>query len=319
MSDVTFGVKVPEELKQQIDNLIKDSGLRTGKDFMQSLINSYVLEKTKESIPEVAEDLKELQVLTQRIDNIYLNLGYRIENITKSQQEITIKEISKKDGLILILQDQANELEIKYEASSEAYNNEINKSFALTGRVNELTESNKNIKSLIEEYKGKNDMLLNQLKQYEKYPEQLEDTKQLLADSQAKNISLLDNIKDKDFELKEVNKTIIDNQNENILLSDRLKLDHKKELQESNRIIDISKRENLKDREVLIKELTFEKDKSLLELKQIHQVDFEKIQDNYNVKIEKYQSDYKALLEKLEQIDQDKKTTSKAATMKPVR
>jgi len=70
MSDVTFGVKVPEELKLQIDNLIKDSGLRTGKDFMQSLINSYVLEKTKESLPEVAEDLKELQSLTQRIDNI---------------------------------------------------------------------------------------------------------------------------------------------------------------------------------------------------------------------------------------------------------
>ena len=104
MSDVTYGVKVPEELKKQLEDLQKDSGLRVGKDFVQQLVNSYVLEKTKENIPEVAEDLKELQVLTQRINNIYLNLGYRIENVTKSQQEQQEKELSNKDSIISDLQ-----------------------------------------------------------------------------------------------------------------------------------------------------------------------------------------------------------------------
>ena len=41
MADVTFGVKMPEELKKQIEDLMKDAGLRTNKDFMQSLVNSY--------------------------------------------------------------------------------------------------------------------------------------------------------------------------------------------------------------------------------------------------------------------------------------
>jgi len=47
MADTTFGVKVPEELKEQLSKLMQDSGL-SGKDFMQSLVNVYHVEKTKE-------------------------------------------------------------------------------------------------------------------------------------------------------------------------------------------------------------------------------------------------------------------------------
>ena len=44
MKDVTFGVKVPEDLRDEINGLMKDSGL-VGKEFMQQLVDVYMLEQ----------------------------------------------------------------------------------------------------------------------------------------------------------------------------------------------------------------------------------------------------------------------------------
>ena len=43
--DVTFRVEMPEELKKQLEDLQKNSGLRTEKDFMQQLVNVYLVEE----------------------------------------------------------------------------------------------------------------------------------------------------------------------------------------------------------------------------------------------------------------------------------
>ncbi len=295
MSDVTFGVKMPEELKEQITNLIKESGL-PGKDFMQSLINTYHIEATKKNMPQVAEDLKELQGITQRINNIYLNLGYRIDNITKVQQEETNKELNKKDSIISNLQDKITEFNLDKEIISEKYNEIVNLNNDYLNRVNELTESNNHIKALIEEYKEKNDMLLGQLKDYEKYKNQIETTKELLAASQDKNITLENSIKENEFTIKKLNNEILD-----------LKEDKEKTVQEL-------KNKHSEEIETTKEKYQLKNDKAIIELQKQYQSNLQDLQDKYNKEIQEYQNNYKQLLEELKTEKEDIKASLQKKT-----
>jgi len=289
MSDVTFGVKVPEELKLQIDNLIKDSGLRTGKDFMQSLINSYVLEKTKESLPEVAEDLKELQSLTQRIDNIYLNLGYRIDNITKAQQEQQQQLLGKKDSIILDLQSKIEMLSTSKDSLIEENNNIVNLNNEHIQRVNELTEGNNNIKALNEEYKNKIDTMAGIVEEYKSYKVENETVKALLASQQSDNIELKDSLKVKDFTVNGLNKDI-----------DKLNKDHEKAIIELGKSQEQLKDKHISDIEQVKDKASIIMDKALLELQKAQQSQLSLDQSKYNKEVQEYQNKYKALLEELE-------------------
>lgn len=91
MADVTFGVKVPEELKNELSELMKDSTL-SGKEFMGMLLASYKLEKAKEENLLFEGDLKELQTLLKRVQGIYTHM---IEKSQLDYQE-QLKEIEKK-------------------------------------------------------------------------------------------------------------------------------------------------------------------------------------------------------------------------------
>ena len=289
MSDVTFGVKVPEELKLQIDNLIKDSGLRTGKDFMQSLINSYVLEKTKESLPEVAEDLKELQSLTQRIDNIYLNLGYRIDNITKAQQEQQQQLLGKKDSIILDLQSKIEMLSTSKDSLIEENNNIVNLNNEHIQRVNELTEGNNNIKALNEEYKNKIDTMAGIVEEYKSYKVENETVKALLASQQSDNIELKDSLKVKDFTVNGLNKDI-----------EKLNKEHERAIIELGKSQEQLKDKHISDIEQVKDKASIIMDKALLELQKAQQSQLSLDQSKYNKEVQEYQNKYKALLEELE-------------------
>ena len=63
---------------------------------MQQMINLYVLEIAKDRTPEIAQDIRELQSLTQRINDIYLNMGYRMENLYETQRRDMDRQIKKK-------------------------------------------------------------------------------------------------------------------------------------------------------------------------------------------------------------------------------
>lgn len=310
MADTTFGVKVPEELKEQISKLMQDSGL-TGKDFMQGLINVYQVEKTKEQLPETAQELRELQLLTQRINNIYLNLGYRIDNIVKSKDAESIEQLRKKDELISVLQAKNAELESKVETLTEAFNTSVNHKDELNKRVNELTDSNNNIKALVEEYKGKNDMLLGQLKQYEKYPEEIERLKAELANAQRdvlENESMLsikeqsiNNLKDK---VNELALTIDNIKADNTAEKLALKAQHKEE-------VDQLKASYKEGRERFVSDINSVKNaemrEAILKLKEEHQEKLQSVQAEYLNKINDYQDKYRTLLEELENIKSEEK------------
>ena len=100
MADVTFGVKVPEEMKNELSELMKESTV-SGKEFMGMLIASYKLEKAKESSTLFDGDLKELQGLIKRIQSLFINMidksSLEIETIKgESEKKLADKENEKK-------------------------------------------------------------------------------------------------------------------------------------------------------------------------------------------------------------------------------
>lgn len=305
MSDVTFGVKMPEELKNQINKLMSDSGL-VGKDFMQQLTNMYVVEKTRESIPEVAEDLKELQALTQRINNIYLNLGNRIENITKVQQEHAQKELQGKDNIILDLQSKIEALNDENDTLNNDYKNIVNQNIQLNQHVNELTDSNNNIKILNNEYKDKIDTMAGIVEQYKGYKSENDTLKSQLKETQDElqlKKTQLDHKTDDNEKLnqmiiqvrKEDKEEIASLKEKNKTLMQELENKHKDEI------------ETVKDK------ASIEKDKAVLELSKTHQFELQDQQHKHNEEIEKYQSKIKDLLSEIENF---KKVSSKEVKTK---
>lgn len=92
MSDVTFGVKVSEEMKAELSQLMKDHAL-SGKEFMSMLLASYRLDQAKEEAQLFEGDIIELQNLTKRIQNIFLNMTEKSRLNTQEEQQALEKVI----------------------------------------------------------------------------------------------------------------------------------------------------------------------------------------------------------------------------------
>lgn len=283
MADSTFGVKVPEELKEQLQKLMSDSKL-TGKDFMQQLINVYQVEKTKESMPLVAEDLKELQSLTQRINNIYLNLGYRIDNVIKIKDTETLEQLQLKDNVIMDLQSKNETVKEEFEKTDNKFTELVNLNNDLNKYINQLTESNNNLKELNEEYKSKIDTLTGIVTEYKQYKEEIKECKKELEDIQFKSINLDKELKDKDSLVEKLNLEIKTIQEQGEKASQELEIKYNGRIEE------------------LKEQGEFQTQKSILALQLQHQKELEEVNTKSNKNIEEYQTKYKYLLEELEQI-----------------
>jgi hypothetical protein len=156
MNDVTFGVKVTEDLKNELSELMKTSDL-SGKEFMNMLLATYKIEQRKQEDTWFESDIKELQILLHRIQKIYLNISEKSQIII-SENRVESEETQK------ALEGEYKNLEEQYVA---------------------LMEQIKEEKSLNEEYKK----LIATLKQEkEQISEEAKESKM-----QAKNYLLLHN------------------------------------------------------------------------------------------------------------------------------
>lgn len=142
MADVTFGVKVPEEMKNELAEIMKNTQL-TGKEFMSLLLSSYKLEQKKESEDLLVKDIDELQRLLQRIQSIYLNIGERVsfiveERVGEAQAAIDQKEEEKQELVkaqellekqVSELLEEKKEVQATYKTLEKAYKEieELNK------------------------------------------------------------------------------------------------------------------------------------------------------------------------------------------------
>lgn len=121
MADVTFGVKVPEEMKIELSEIMKNTEL-SGKEFMNMLLTAYKLENNKKQQNFYAEDIGELQRLLNRIQGIYLNLGQKtefvieerlqdVQKVTEEKEKELSELLGKVSSLEKALQDKEKELQ----------------------------------------------------------------------------------------------------------------------------------------------------------------------------------------------------------------
>lgn len=134
MADVTFGVKVPEEMKNELAEIMKSTQL-TGKEFMNLLLSTYKLEQKKQAEDLLVQDIDELQRLLQRIQNMYLNIGERVGLIVEERvgeveaviaqkeeekEELVKHQVSLEEQIESLLEEKEEE-KSKYEALEKAY------------------------------------------------------------------------------------------------------------------------------------------------------------------------------------------------------
>ena len=114
MSDVTFGVKVSEEMKAQLSQMMKEHAV-SGKEFMGMLLASYRLDKAKEEMQLFESDIIELQNLTKRIQSIFFNMTEKSRLNYEEEKQALEKVIEaqqlEKEAIIKDQQEIKNKLE----------------------------------------------------------------------------------------------------------------------------------------------------------------------------------------------------------------
>lgn len=170
MADVTFGVKVSEEMKNELSELMKNTEL-SGKEFMNMLISSYKLEKSKKEKSSFTEDINELQRLLNRIQGMYINIGEKAEFIIEDRLEDINQEVVKKEESITSLKKQLEVIGCELENKHK----EIDK---LALQVATVSKEKENIVKNLDEAKAqlKNNQLL-----YTKYESEIEQLKNQIS------------------------------------------------------------------------------------------------------------------------------------------
>ena len=183
MADVTFGVKVPEEMKNELSELMKESTV-SGKEFMGMLIASYKLEKTKESTALFDGDLKELQGIIKRIQSLFINMidksSLEIETIKgESEKKLSDKENEKKQFEETIEAHQATIHQLQENIKAlEAKNKQLE---------NQLIESNEDIKAYKQQLKNQSLLDTKYQDEINALNEKLESYKRLDLEIQERN------------------------------------------------------------------------------------------------------------------------------------
>jgi predicted nucleic acid-binding Zn-ribbon protein len=298
MADVTWGVKVSEELKEKIVETVQQSGL-SGKEFVESLLLTHEMQKLKEMQPIMKADVEELQSLISRINNIFLNLGERIENIGKTKDQEYKIAMEGKDSTIQLYYTKIKGLESEIE-QLRGDKEELNINFeGLINRKNELENLHQTNTALIQEYKEKNDTLTGLLSEYKQFKDDVIILKGELEKEQEKQKELLASLtnikKDSDAKVADM-RTSTSKEIESL----KQKINQIESKAKDNIITVQEKADMAKEKSNMVNE------KAIIELRTVHQTDINKLHDSYNKKIQEILMSIKPMLQTAETIELEK-------------
>jgi len=272
-----LGIRIDTEERKRFDEFVSEEG-KNNKDFLNTLLNLYELNKGKVKNINLVGDIDILEGYTNKIHQAFINIIDKLE----SQKGAIAEDVQKN---LQIYKDKVNSLENEIESinlMNSINNNKLtnvnNDNKTLKEQYNQLQESLQDKLTIIKEYQGKNDTLTGILEEYKQYKVEVEKYKKSLEDTHSKNIELKDSIKDKDFTVTNLGKDI-----------ENLKEDYEKVINELT-----------KSQEQLKEKANITMDKALLKLQKEQQDQLSQNQLKHNVEIQEYQSKYKSLLEELE-------------------
>lgn len=289
----TWSAKIEEEQKEKLQYLIDESGL-SSKDFLESLISIYELNKSKGHVKEISEDITEVQQLTLRMTNIFINVAERIESIKAFAEADKIRSLEEKQNIISALTEKVTILTEKIKGAeeekeqalkdNERINSEmVNLKNTYEKDVNQYTEVNHNNQQLIVEYREKIDNLSSLVSEFQ--------------DKAKQNAELQQQLLTSDNELKEIRRTLEslkEVENKNSILSEQVKtledeLNNKNNhITELQRSFDDIQRKFEGDKE----KLELDAEKKLIKAEKTYNDSLQKIQEDYNKKLFEFLSEF---------------------------
>ncbi len=285
---IVTSYRLSQDTKDKLQQQLKDLGM-TQDQYFNKVVSLMELENVKQN-SFLSKDTTTIQSNLDAILNAFIGIADSSNNlISNKDTELEALKAKYKDMLSekeSFITEQKQELQECYsnllvvQNENKEHKNELFSIRVEYSKQLEQLEGNLKDKNLIvEEYKGKNDMLLSDLAEYKKFKVEVEQYKNLLADAQAREIHKDNIIKDNDYNIKHLNESI-----------EKIQLENQKELEQL-------KKESELNIKIAVAEVKEELNNKL-----------NKEQLRHNEEIEMYQNKYKALLDQLEQ---PKATTTK--------
>lgn len=184
MADTTFSIKVEDEFKEKVQDLIKASGM-TAKEWFRKAVAMAEVQFMKEGATDYASDLSELEVHTTRIFELVSNMVQKsnylkdkavgdLEKLLEQQSENTTSLQSKLHEMIEQKDQALSGLGVSQKEKAE-----------LEKQLEELRETLETNKLLINEYKEKNDTLTGVIAKFEGYVNENEKLKETLINERS--------------------------------------------------------------------------------------------------------------------------------------
>ncbi|HEY5587617.1 MAG TPA: hypothetical protein VIK86_01525 [Candidatus Paceibacterota bacterium] len=288
-----LGIRLDTEERKRFDGFVSEEG-KNNKDFLNTLLNLYELNKGKVKNINLVGDIDVLEGYTNKIHQAFINIIDKLESQKGDISENSQKNLQIYKDKVSDLQNEIYSVNLLNSTNEEKLIILNNDNVALKEQHNQLQESSQDKLTIIKEYQGKNDTLTGILEEYKQYKVEVEHYKKSLEDTQSKNIELKDSIKDSDFTVINLGKDI-----------ETLKEYHEKVINELTKSQEQLKGNHIEYIQQLKDKASITMDKALLELEKKQQEQLTQNQLKHNAEIQEYQGKYKSLLEELEK----KKTT----------
>ena len=110
--DAILSVRISDELKQKFNELAQNEGINN-KELMEQVVKYYELNRAREEDSNMSEDIKELQTITSRMADIYINIveknnvkNLEVKNVHRNELGDKDAEVQKlKEEIILIKEE----------------------------------------------------------------------------------------------------------------------------------------------------------------------------------------------------------------------
>jgi len=105
--DAILSVRISDELKQKFNELAQSEGINN-KELMEQVVKYYELNRAREEDNNMSEDIKELQTITSRMADIYINIVERNNTKALEVKNIHRNELIDKDNEVQKLKEENN-------------------------------------------------------------------------------------------------------------------------------------------------------------------------------------------------------------------
>jgi len=260
--DAILSVRISDELKQKFNELAQSEGINN-KELMEQVVKYYELNRAREEDSNMSEDIKELQTITSRMADIYINVVERnnikaleIKNIHRNELIDKSTEVQKIKEQVILVKEENKKINLLEKDLSDAKH--IN---------SELQESIKSLKTLNNMQEEKILKLIETNEKYIVFKDEIIKLKTDLEGSINENMQLKNDLLSKKSESDGLINKI-----------DELKQINKNKIEE----LQIKAKQDI---EMQRERTSFEMDKEVLKLKQEQQFKLQELQEGFNERI----------------------------------